>query len=196
MPMDEAVRRLKAEIISPDWRLTGSRLALLEAALGSLRHALTARRDAVAVVTMAESVLLYIKRHQALDTYILLAFLKEAMALAVSLHEEATPDPLQDAQTFRAVYQRFQAIKRGLPRRAATADVGPQPKSPRALPREDDLELDVIEDGGAENQEKVADLGQAVEGLAREVQALTERVEAQGMQLARLLAKIEPPPTS
>ena len=47
MPMDEAVRRLKAEIIAPDWRLTGYRLALLEAALGSLRDALAARRDAV-----------------------------------------------------------------------------------------------------------------------------------------------------
>lgn len=190
MPMDEAVRRLKAELISPDWRLTGSRITLLEAALGSLRHALASRRDAVAVVTMAENVLHYIERHQALDTYVLIAFLKEAMALAVSLHEEAAPDQHQDARTFRAVYQRFQAVKSGLQGRGMPRGVGSSPWSPSALPQTGDLELDLGEDGVPNPGEKQPGLEQVVAGLARDVQALADRVEAQGVLLERLLAKL------
>jgi len=189
MPMDEAVRRLKAEIIAPDWRLTGYRLALLEAALGSLRDALAARRDAVAVVTMAENVLLYIKRHQALTTYVLLAFLKEAMALAVGLHEETAPDPDQDAWTFRAAYQRFQAVKRSL-----QGGAGAPPRSPRSLPQAGDLDLEVGENSGAGNRGKKVGLVQVVEGLARDVQMLADRVEAQGELLERLLARFDRTP--
>lgn len=188
MPMDEAVRRLKAEILSPDWRLTASRLGLLASALGSLRAALASRRDAVGVVTMAENVLHYIKRHQALDTYVLLAFLKEAMALAVSLYEEAAPDPHLDGHTFRTVYQRFQVIKRGLPGRVGSEGVVPPPG---ALPEADDLALDSGTPGGAGNQEELDDMRQVVAGLARDVLVLAERVEAQGVLLERLLTKID-----
>ncbi len=190
MPMDEAVRRLKAEIIAPDWRLTVARIDLLEAALISLRHALAARRDALGVITMAENVLRYIKRHQALATYVLLAFLKEAMALAVSLHEEVAPDPDQDSRTFRAVYQRFQAVKGSLQGRAGSRASGP----PRSLPGAGDLELDVAEDSGAGHRVKKANLWQVVEGLARDVQVLADRVEAQGVLLERLLARLDQKP--
>lgn len=194
MPMEEAVRRLKAEIIAPDWRLTASRIELLKSALGTLRHALAARRDALAVVTMAENVLRYIKRHQALATYVLLAFLKEAMALAVSLHEEAAPDPDQDARTFRAAYQRFQAVKDSLQGRAGRGGGGTPPRASRSLPGAGDLELDVEEDSVAGHRARQIGLRQMVEGLARDVQVLADRVEAQGVLLERLLTRLDRTP--
>lgn len=194
MPTEEALRRLRAEIIAPDWRLTDSRISRLEAALVTLRLDMATRRDAVAVVTMAENVLLYIRRRQALDTYLLLAFLKEAVAQAVSLHEEAAPDPHQDARTFRAVYQRFQAVKRGLQTRARPVSAESPPVPPTVSPPEVDFELYVVEDDRAHNLDKKDDVGQVVKGLARDVKLLADRLDAQGVLLERLLVKLDRPP--
>jgi len=205
--IDEAVRRLRAEIIAPDWRLTAKRVAALEEALASLRQALDGRRDAVSVVVMAENVLRYIKGRPEVASYDLQGFLKEAMARGVSLYEDDTVEPQQDAAAFTVIYKRFQKVRKKVQGGGGGQPVaGPREES-IALAAEDGrhgsdpgLSLEVVESPDADSATAAgpeAGLGESLPAaesladLARELRSLVGEVREQGEILRRLLALAE-----
>ena len=85
VPLDDAVQRLKNEILSQDWRLSSHRIERLEEALSCLRKRFRSRKAMFSILTMAVNVLDYKKKKgddcqpEAID------FLKESMAHMVNL---------------------------------------------------------------------------------------------------------------
>lgn len=108
--LDDAVLRLKAEILAQDWRLSARRAARLEAAFSSLRGHFHDRKAIRAMLIMADNVLGYIKTHGATPPATI-DFLKEAMAHVVSLHEDLVVDPKRDEETFQILYLRFNQLR-------------------------------------------------------------------------------------
>ena len=110
LSIEDSIKRLKAEIISQDWRLSQTRSELLEAAFHCLRQRFKNRKATSAMLTMAASVLEYIKKRggnppETID------FLKEAMAHVVNLYEDLSFDPEKEEKVFKGLFKRFQALK-------------------------------------------------------------------------------------
>lgn len=117
LPVEEAIVRLKAEVIAQDWRLSPKRVEQLEAAFSSLRDCFQGRKPLHAMLVMATNVLEYIKTHgnSPPDT---IDFLKEAMAHLVNLYEELADDPAHEERTFQALFARFTILKEKIQQRS------------------------------------------------------------------------------
>ncbi len=111
LSIDESIQRLKAEIIAQDWSLSQKRITLLEASFTCLKHRFKSRKAAFAILTMAGSVLDYIKRRGENTPTVTIDFLKEAMAHIVNLYEDGNFNPEQEEKIFRSLYSRFSALK-------------------------------------------------------------------------------------
>jgi hypothetical protein len=110
--VEEAIQRVKAEIIAPDWRLNVKRIELLDAAFSRLKEQFRSRRSLGAILTMASNVLQYVKNKGDTSPPDSIDFLKEAMANVVNLYEEVDSDPEREEQIFQQVFAHFQELKR------------------------------------------------------------------------------------
>ena len=116
LSIEEAIHKLKAEIIAQDWRLSPRRAAGLEAAFACLGERFSTRKATAAMLVMAGSVLGYIKKFGG-DPPETIDFLKEAMAHVVNLYEDLEYDPDKEKQIFQSLYARFNALKKKIKER-------------------------------------------------------------------------------
>lgn len=110
LALEDAILRLKAEIIAQDWRLSPNRAEQLETAFASLRQHFARRKPIHAMLVMATNVLNYIKNRGASPPETI-DFLKEAMAHIVNLHEDLADDPTREERLFHGLFSRFTTLK-------------------------------------------------------------------------------------
>jgi hypothetical protein len=111
LTIEEAVQRVKAEIIAPDWRLNARRIESLAEAFSCLEKRFPNRKGLKAILTMAGNVLQYIKVHGDHSPPDSIDFLKEAMADVVNLYEDVNYDPEQEKRLFKKDFAHFQRLK-------------------------------------------------------------------------------------
>jgi len=111
LSLEESIQRLKAEILSQDWRLSEKRTELLAAAFDCLKLRFTNRKTAFAILVMATNVLVYIQKKGDQQIAGTVDFLKEAMAHIVTFYEDPALDPEKDKKVFNALYRRFGMLK-------------------------------------------------------------------------------------
>ncbi len=177
LPLDDAVLRLKAEIIAQDWRLSPKRAVRLDEAFVSLKGHFRERRAIHAMLVMAANVLDYIKGHGVSppDT---IDFLKEAMAHVVSLHEELEVDLNREQEVLINLLGRFNRLKdkirlqtaRPAENRPVVAEPSPARSGTEPTP-----------------DAPLPEPGSMVPELLAEFQAALGQAPAPGPELARLL---------
>lgn len=111
LSIDESIQKLKAEILSPDWSLPQKKIEPLEAAFTCLKNRFKTRKNVLAILTMADSVLQYAKKNEQPLAPDFVDFLKETMAHIVNIYEESKFDPDREEQLFKRVYSRFTVLK-------------------------------------------------------------------------------------
>jgi hypothetical protein len=114
LSIEEAIQRIKAEIIAPDWRLSAKRIESLAAAFTCLQERFDNRKRLRNIITMAGNVLQYIKVKGDNSPPDSVDFLKEAMADIVNLYEEGGDDPEREERVFKKVLAHFQQLKEGI----------------------------------------------------------------------------------
>ncbi len=110
LSIDESIQRLKAEILAQDWRLSPRRLDSIEAAFACLKTRFKTRKGMLAILAMAESVVVYMKKRQETPPETI-DFLKETMAHIVSLYEERDYNPEHEEELFRRIFKRYSSLK-------------------------------------------------------------------------------------
>lgn len=111
LSIDESLQKLKAEILAQDWRLPPKRIEPLEEAFACLKQRFKSRKHVLAILTMADSVLLHLKKQEGDPLPQCLDFLKEAMAHVVSIHEDGKFNPESEEALFKRVYSQFTLLK-------------------------------------------------------------------------------------
>jgi len=111
LSLDESIQKLKIEILSQDWSLSPRKIEPLQAAFTCLKNRFSTRKNAQAILTMADSVLLYAQKKQDQVPPEFIDFLKETMAHVVNMYEDTKLDPDRDAEVFRRVYGKFAKLK-------------------------------------------------------------------------------------
>ncbi|MDH5299647.1 MAG: hypothetical protein OEV91_11575 [Desulfobulbaceae bacterium] len=112
LSIDESIQRLKAEILSQDWRLSPRRLELLEAAFTCLKNRFKSRKGMLAILAMADGAVDYMrKREEERVPPETIDFLKETMAHIVTLYEDHDYDPEREDELFKRVFGRFNFLK-------------------------------------------------------------------------------------
>lgn len=109
--IDESLQKLKAEILAQDWRLPPKRIEPLIESFACLKQRFKSRKHVLAILTMADSVLLHLKKQENDPPPQCLDFLKEAMAHVVSIHEDGKFDPEREEALFKRVYSQFALLK-------------------------------------------------------------------------------------
>ena len=138
LSIDESLQKLKAEILSQDWRLTPRRIEPLEEAFGCLKQRFKTRKNVLAILTMADSVLQHLKKREDDPPPAFIDFLKEAMAHVVNIYEDGRFDPEREEGLFKRVYSQFTVLKQlvqegkkaGATGSAATPPPGETPPAP------------------------------------------------------------------
>lgn len=123
LSLDESILKLKTEIISQDWSLSHKKIEPLQAAFACLKNRFNTRKNALAILAMADSVLLYAQRRQEPVSPEFVDFLKETMAHVVNMYEDGKFDPDRDAELYKRVYGKFARLKE-----KAAAEKGGHPK--------------------------------------------------------------------
>ncbi len=111
LSLDESIQKLKTEILSQDWSLSQKKIEPLQAAFTCLKNRFNTRKNALAILTMADSVLLYAQKRQNQIPPEFIDFLKETMAHVVTMYEDGKFDPDRDAELFKRVYGKFARLK-------------------------------------------------------------------------------------
>lgn len=111
LSLDESIQKLKTEIISQDWSLPPKKIEPLQAAITRLKDHFDTRKNALAILSMADSILLYAQKRQGQVTPEFIDFLKEAMAHVVNMHEEDNFTSDQDAELCKRVYGKFVRLR-------------------------------------------------------------------------------------
>ena len=111
LSLDESIQKLKTEILSQDWSLSPRKIEPLQAAFTCLKNRFNTRKNALAILTMADSVLLYAQKRQDQIPPEFIDFLKETMAHVVNMYEDTKFDPDRDAEVFKRVYGKFAKLK-------------------------------------------------------------------------------------
>ena len=136
LSIDESIQKLKTEIISQDWRLPQRRIEPLEAAFACLKQHFRNKKNALAILTMADNVLKYIKKHGNASEPSFIDFLKEAMAHVVTIFEDHELDPEQERQLFQRVYEQFSRLRQKIHTQKKPADTMQSPaKQPASQAR-------------------------------------------------------------
>jgi hypothetical protein len=205
LSIDESIKRLKVEIIAQDWGLSEKRIDLLEAAFACLKQRFKNRKAAHAILTMAGSVLEYVKRKGESTPSESIDFLKEAMAHIVNLYEADEFDPEKEEKLFKGLYFRFNSlkemIKAGNSQRPEEMPVASAAASPSAagIGPEDDFDEDALMPENIDQlrkkvhnfRENEFDLDRSeVEHLVHDLQASLERAEYVGETIRQLLAEL------
>ena len=111
LSLDESIQKLKTEILSQDWSLSPKKIEPLQAAFTCLKNRFKTRKNALTILTMADSVLLYAQKRQGQIPPEFIDFLKETMAHVVNMYEDTKFDPDRDAEVFKRVYGKFARLK-------------------------------------------------------------------------------------
>lgn len=191
LSIEDSIKKLKAEIIAQDWRLSPKRAAGLEDAFQCLRQRFKNRRATNAMLIMAGSVLEYIKNRggnppETID------FLKESMAHVVNLYEDLTFDPEKEELLFAGLFKRFQRLKGRI-----NTGGGSQTKSPSLQPGKDATAPDATTVSMAKAEDTAAptkvetliedlrtSLDKAGEASSAIGKILAEALDSKGLQLA------------
>lgn len=110
--IEEAIQRLKWEIIAQDWSLSIKRISLLEEAFQFLKQHYTDRKPAYNILIMADSLLRYIKDQGDKIPSESIDFLKEAMAHIVNIYETEDLEAEKEEHLFKILYFRFKKLKK------------------------------------------------------------------------------------
>ncbi|MEW6428748.1 MAG: hypothetical protein AB1568_12015 [Thermodesulfobacteriota bacterium] len=191
LSIDESIQRLKAEILSQDWRLTGNRADLLEAAFACLRQRFRNRKAAHDILTMAGSVLAYVRRHGDRRLPTPIGFLKEAMAHVVNMYEEPTLDLERDRQVFHLAYKRFLSLKKNILEEQGKPSASAPPK-PSVLPVRPQPTTVAAHGATADSPppDEAAEGAVALEPLVQELKSSLRKAEEVGTTIRQLLVEI------
>ena len=116
MDKEEAVARIRAEILAPDWRLNQRRAATLAAALAVVGGDAGERKAFRYLLEMARVALAYQERHGQEAPPMVLDFLKAALAQVIAVIEEDHLSVERETEIFNKVHLSFIALKRQLAR--------------------------------------------------------------------------------
>jgi hypothetical protein len=109
--MDEALLRLKGELLAPDWRLNERRAVGLLQALTVVEVDARQRRAVLTVCAMARAAVDYLRSRDLVAPPAVLDFLKQALALLVVLLEEDEPGAAREEEILGKLYGRFKQLK-------------------------------------------------------------------------------------
>ena len=140
LSLDESIQKLKTEILSQDWSLSPRKIEPLQAAFTCLKNRFSTRKNTLAILTMADSVLLYAQKRRDRVPPEFVDFLKETMAHVVNMYEDGKFDPDRDAEVFKRVYGKFAKLKEKV-----AAEKGAPPK-PAGHPVESSADLEPWEE--------------------------------------------------
>lgn len=110
LTIEESIKRLKAEIIAQDWRISPKRTEMIETALLCLQQHFQERKATHAMLIMALSVLDYIRKKGS-NPPETVDFLKETMANVVGQYEDLEYSPLREEEIFRSLFAHFSKLK-------------------------------------------------------------------------------------
>lgn len=112
--LDEALLRLKAEVLAPDWRLNERRAAGLLQALAVVAAGCRGRRPLLGICGMSRAALDYHRARGEGAPPAVLDFGKQALAHLVALLEEEDSGATMEEETFARLHDRFQRLKERL----------------------------------------------------------------------------------
>lgn len=124
MDREEAVARIRAEIIAADWRLNRRRAAALVAALAAVEADAGERKTFRYLLEMARAALAYLDKHGDEAPPMVLDFLKQALAQVISVIEEERLSAERETEIFNKLHLSFIALKRQLARGRAEKSGG------------------------------------------------------------------------
>lgn len=107
MNREEALARIKAEILAPDWRLNRRRAAGLRVALAVVAGDLAGRRSLGLLVQMAATVLACQEQQGEAAPPALLDFLKQNLAGLADLLDDEVVSAERDAEIFNKLHGRY-----------------------------------------------------------------------------------------
>lgn len=141
LSIDDSIQKLKTEIISQDWNLPLKRIEQLEPAFSCLKQRFKTRKNVLAILTMGDNILQYVKKKGKAPTPDFIDFLKEAMAHVVNIYEDNKFDPESEEKIFKRMYSRFNSLRQQLDTSGEAAKVeatppslNPPPNKPAAPP--------------------------------------------------------------
>jgi hypothetical protein len=111
LSIDESIQKLKTEILSQDWSLSLRKIEPLAAAFTCLKNRFSTRKNLLAILTMADSVLQFARKREASLPPEFIDFLKETMAHIVTIYEDNKFDPDKEAEIFKRVYAKFSRLR-------------------------------------------------------------------------------------
>lgn len=194
LSIDESIQRLKAEIIAQDWSLSQKRITLLEASFACLKQRFKSRKAAFAILTMAGSVLDYIKRRGENSPTVTIDFLKESMAHIVNLYEDDNFNPEQEEKLFRGLYGRFSTLKQQINKdrseTPAAAPQAPAANTPKEEPPLSPSSISQLENKITALRRESANAGLHKENivqLIQDLQSSLEQAEDVGAAIRELL---------
>lgn len=112
LSIDESIQKMKAEIIAQDWNLPQKRIEQLELAFACLKQRFNSRKNALAILTMGDNILQYIKKKGRVTSPDFIDFMKEAMAHIVNIYEDSKFDPEAEEKLFKRMYSRYTFLRR------------------------------------------------------------------------------------
>ncbi len=125
MDRDEAVARIRAEIMAADWRLNRRRAEGLRIALAVMEVGAERRKAFRYILEMARVALVYQEKHGDEAPPMVLDFLKQALAKVIAVIEEDHPAAERETEIFNKVHLSFIALRRRLAQvRAEKSGVG------------------------------------------------------------------------
>lgn len=111
MNREEALARIKAEVIAPDWRLNRRRAEGLRLALSVVAATLAGRRSLEHLVAMAGAALACQERYGESAPPAVLDFLKQILARLADLLDDEVVSFERDAEIFNKVHARFLELR-------------------------------------------------------------------------------------
>lgn len=117
MGWEEAVARIKAEILAADWSLNRRRAAALTTALAVVEAGANGRKTFRYLLDMARAALIYQDKHREAAPPMVLDFLKQALAQVIVVLEEEQLSAERETEIFNKLHLAFLALKRQLARR-------------------------------------------------------------------------------
>lgn len=111
MNREEALTRIKAEVMAADWRLNRRRVEGLRLALAVVAGDLAERRSLGHLVAMARAALACQSRYGEEAPPAVLDFLKQVLARLADLLEDEVVSSERDAEIFNKVHVRFLELR-------------------------------------------------------------------------------------
>lgn len=111
MNREEALARIKAEVLAADWRLNRRRAEGLRQALAVVAGELAGRRSLGHLVAMARAALASQERYGDSAPPAVLDFLKQNLARLADLLEDEVVSAERDAEIFNKVHARFLQLR-------------------------------------------------------------------------------------